>query len=177
MKRLLFSFLIGACVLSLMPKELSAKTCKSTPNSFYYGENSSNTGEYFVAWEHGVPIIYFYSFKVLTPKSPLVAAEYNKTQGVWVFHGRVPDSLIKMVHKRWLTHKTAYKACLGDYAWQYGHYHYAPYRSHRSNSPTYNWVVVNPRKAYPRRVLIFKPKLKLHPKKNKRKKKKLRRAP
>jgi len=175
MKRVLFSFLLVAC-LSLPGAELSAKTCKPSPDSFYFGKSPSKRGNYFVAWRHGAPIIYFYRANQPSPKSVrnfeplLIAAEFDKRKSVWVFYGKVPRSLVKTVHRHWEQHKTAYKACLGDYAWQNGNYYYAPYRMHRQNSPAYNWVLINPHKDAFGKVIIIKPKLKLNPRKKKRKK-------
>jgi len=143
MKRILFSFLIGLCFLSLIATESYAKACKPTPDSFYYDRSSANKGGYFVAWEREVPMIYFRNRGSMIS---LVAAEFNKSQDSWIYHGRVPKTLIEIVHWHWKQHKETYKKCLGTYAWQRKKYYYAAYRPRLLNNPAYNWIVVSPRK-------------------------------
>jgi len=162
MKRILFSFLMGLCFLSMTVTETYAKTCKSAPDSFYYGRSSVNKGGYFVVWEREVPMIYFRNQGSMIS---LVAAEFNKSQDSWIYHGRVPNTLIEIVHWHWKQHKEAYKKCLGDYAWQRKKYYYAAYRSRLLNNPAYNWIVVSPRKSTPEDIMILKPKLELKRKK------------
>jgi len=147
MKRILFSFLMGLCFLTLTSTPAWAKTCKPKPDSFYYSEDSSRhrSGEYFVAWEGGIPVVYYYSYRIKSLKSVVVAAEFNKVKGGWTFYGKVPHSLIEVVHWHWKEHKTAYKNCLGDYAWRSGNYYYAPYRTKHKDNPAFNWVIIGPR--------------------------------
>jgi len=178
MKRILFSFLIGLCFLSLTAAESYAKTCKSAPDSFYYGRSSANKGGYFVAWEREVPMIYFRNQGSMIS---LVAAEFNKSQNSWIYHGRVPNALIEIIHWHWKQHKEAYKKCLGARAWQRKSYYYAAYRPRILNNPAYRWIVVSPQKRTPEDIMILKPELKLRQKKKapfkKRKHRKWRSAP
>ena len=100
------------------------------------------------------------------PATLIVAAEFDKFQEVWVFHGPVPEYLIKVVHEKWRLHKGAYKSCLGNMAWKNNKYYYAPYRPNYLKHPTYNWVVIEPRNPNGNRVIILKPQLQIKPKMN-----------
>ena len=169
MKHKLFSFLAATCLLLTAATSSHAKTCKSVPDAFYYSDTAAVADEYFIAWVHGSPVVYFYSKMTSHPEAPatlMVAAEFDKFQEVWVFHGPVPEYLIKVVHEKWRLHQNSYKSCVGDTAWKSNKYYYAPYRPNYLKHPTYNWVVIEPSSPNGNRVIILKPRLKIKPKMN-----------
>jgi len=129
MKRILFLFTV-ALTSFLIYSTAEARTCNSIPNQFW-------EGNYWVVWEQGTPTVYTFDYWDEFSENPLVVAEFDRRQGIWLYYGWVPDEVVRTVHRKWSYHKRAYRSCLGDRAFHHTKYYYAPYHEHRAH-PSYH---------------------------------------